>query len=71
MTKTSRSVLLAPLVPAIAVAQEAPITSGSSATGWLIALVVIAAGALVFWQMRTMKARRGPHGPQSPTPRGP
>lgn len=71
MTRLWKSVLLAPLVPVLANAQEAPVTTGSSATIWFIALVGVAVVAVVFWRMQTMKGRKGPHGPQSPTPRGP
>ena len=71
MTRLSRSVLLAPFVPAIAIAQESPLAGRSGGMGWLVAVVVVAALALVFWRMQTSRQRRGPHGPQSPTPRGP
>ena len=37
---------------------------------WLFILVLIAALAIALWGFRVMR-RRGPHGPQAPTPRGP
>jgi hypothetical protein len=69
---------LALVAPVLALAQ--PIDSrasnpqpvGGDVDGgrWLFLLVVVAAIAIAFWGYRTMR-RRGPHGPQAPTPRGP
>lgn len=70
MTKLSNLVPFVLFAPAIVAAQE-PVSMGSSAMWWFVALVAVGVIAVVFWRMRTMRTRRGPHGPQSPTPRGP
>lgn len=68
----TKSMWLAPFVPALALAQNdgSPLSSRMG-WGWLVALAVVAVVAVLFWRMQTMRQRRGPHGPQSPTPRGP
>lgn len=62
---------LAVLVPSLVVAQDSPVRSQTSGTFWIVALVLIAVGAVIFWRIRLMRERKGPHGPRAPTPRGP
>jgi len=71
MLSPLKRVWLAPLVPVLALAQESPVQSQMGATWWLVGVVAVAIASVVFWRMQTMKSRRGPHGAQSPTPRGP
>jgi hypothetical protein len=70
---------LALVLPVLALAQPIdsrasnpqPIAGDVGGGRWLFILVLIAAIAIAFWGFRTMRQRRGPHGPQEPTPRGP
>jgi hypothetical protein len=65
---------LAVVAPVLALAQPTsnaqPVGGDVDGGRWLFLLVVVAAIAIAFWGYRTMR-RRGPHGPQAPTPRGP
>jgi hypothetical protein len=47
-----------------------PVGAEGGVGRWLFVIVVIAALAIALWGYRNMR-RGGPHGPHSPTPRGP
>jgi hypothetical protein len=81
MMNRIQAAALALLAPVLALAQQAtespetntgPVAGSAGMGSWLLAIVLVAAIALLFWGFRTMYLRRfGPHDPQEPTPRGP